>query len=53
MTTAIVLSGGGSRGDFQLGAITALYEAGIRPDIICATSVGALNALMLTQGESG
>lgn len=53
MTTAIVLSGGGSRGDFQLGALTALYEAGIRPDIICGTSVGALNALMLTQGESG
>ncbi len=53
MATAIVLSGGGSRGDFQLGALTALYEAGIRPDIICGTSVGALNALMLTQGESG
>ncbi len=53
MSTAIVLSGGGSRGDFQLGALTALYEAGIRPDIICGTSVGALNALMLTQGDSG
>ena len=53
MTTAIVLSGGGSRGDFQLGALTALYEAGVRPDIVCATSVGALNALMLTQGEGG
>lgn len=53
MATAIVLSGGGSRGDFQLGALTALYEAGVRPDIICGTSVGALNALMLTQGESG
>jgi len=53
MTSAIVLSGGGSRGDFQLGALTALYEAGVRPDIVCATSVGSLNALMLTQGESG
>lgn len=50
---AFVLSGGGSKGDFQLGALTALYEAGIRPDIICGTSIGALNALMLTQGESG
>jgi NTE family protein len=53
MTTAIVLSGGGSRGDFQLGALTALQEAGVRADILCSTSVGSLNALMLTQGESG
>lgn len=53
MTTAIVLSGGGARGDFQLGALTALEEMGISPDIICATSVGSLNALMLTQGAAG
>ena len=53
MSTAIVLSGGGSRGDFQLGALTALEEMGIRADIICSTSVGSLNALMLTQGDQG
>jgi predicted acylesterase/phospholipase RssA len=53
MTTAIVMSGGGARGDFQLGALTALEESGIVPDIVCGTSVGALNALMLTQGPSG
>lgn len=53
MTTAIVLSGGGARGDFQLGALTALEEMGISPDIICSTSVGSLNALMLTQGARG
>lgn len=53
MPTAFVLSGGGARGDFQLGAITALHEMGHIPDIICATSVGALNALMLTQGPGG
>lgn len=53
MKTAIVLSGGGARGDFQLGALTALEEMGIRPDIVCGTSVGALNALMLTQGDGG
>ena len=50
---AFVLSGGGAKGDFQLGALAALYEAGIRPDIICGSSVGALNGLMLAQGESG
>ncbi len=53
MTTAFVLSGGGARGDFQLGALTALEEMGIVPDIICSTSVGSLNALMLTQGAGG
>lgn len=53
MTTAFVLSGGGSRGDFQLGAIMALHERGIRPDIITSTSVGSLNAIMLCQGDEG
>jgi len=50
---AFVLSGGGSKGDFQVGALTALQEAGIHPDIVCGTSVGALNALMLAQGDNG
>jgi predicted acylesterase/phospholipase RssA len=53
MKTAVVLSGGGARGDFQLGALCALEEKGIRPDIVCSTSVGSLNALMLTQGARG
>jgi len=53
MTIAFVMSGGGSRGDFQLGALTALTEAGKLPDIVCSASVGSLNALMLTQGNDG
>ncbi len=42
--TAFILSGGGAKGAFQVGALRALDEAGIRPDVIYGTSVGALNA---------
>lgn len=41
---AIVLSGGGPLGALQVGALKALFEHGIRPDIVVGTSVGSLNA---------
>lgn len=41
---AIVFSGGGSLGAAQVGALQALFEAGIRPDVVVGASVGALNA---------
>lgn len=41
---AIVLSGGGSLGAAQVGALRALLEAGVRPDLLVGCSVGALNA---------
>jgi NTE family protein len=44
---AIVLSGGGPLGALQVGALRALFEHGIRPDIVTGTSVGALNAASL------
>jgi NTE family protein len=44
---AFVLSGGGNRGALQGGAIKALLERGIRPDLIVGTSVGALNGVLL------
>lgn len=43
-TTAFVLSGGGSLGAVQVGMLQALTEAGIRPDLLIGTSVGAVNA---------
>jgi NTE family protein len=43
-TTAFVLSGGASLGALQVGMLHALYERGIVPDLLVATSVGALNA---------
>jgi NTE family protein len=42
-TVAFVLSGGASLGAIQVGMLHALYERGIRPDLIVGTSAGALN----------
>lgn len=42
--TALVLGGGGSRGALQVGALRALLEAGIFPDLLVGTSIGAANA---------
>jgi NTE family protein len=41
---AFVLSGGGSLGAAQVGMLQALIEAGIKPDMLVGTSVGAVNA---------
>jgi NTE family protein len=45
--TAFVLSGGGSLGAIQVGMLQALTEAGIRPDLLIGTSVGAVNAAFM------
>src|SRR3954471_2910939 len=46
--TAIVLSGGGARGAYEVGALSvllpALEERGERPSIVVGTSVGAFSA---------
>lgn len=47
MTTAFVLSGGASLGAVQVGMARALYDEGIRPDLIIGTSVGAVNGAWL------
>lgn len=44
---AFALSGGGSRGALQVGALYALLEAGIQPDMVIGASVGAVNATFL------
>lgn len=49
---AVVLSGGGARGAYQIGALKALRQRGIVPDIYCGTSVGAFNAAMLASGKT-
>jgi NTE family protein len=53
MTTAFVLSGGGSLGAVQVGMLTALHEAGIQPDLLVGTSVGAVNAAYLAGAGRG
>jgi NTE family protein len=39
-----VLAGGACLGAMQSGMLRALYERGIRPDLLAGTSAGALNA---------
>ena len=40
--TALVLSGGGAKGLAHVGVIAALEAAGVRPDLIVGTSMGAM-----------
>jgi NTE family protein len=44
MTTAFVLSGGGSLGAVQVGMLQAITARGVEPDLLVGTSVGALDA---------
>ena len=52
MTTAFVLGGGGKWGAVEVGMLRALDEAGIRPDMVLGTSVGAFNGSVIA-GDSG
>lgn len=49
--TALVLGGGGAKGAYEVGAITALDELGIKAGSVFGTSVGALHAAMYAQGS--
>ena len=48
--TALVLSGGGSRGAYQAGVWQALREMGIPIHMVTGTSVGAINGAAIAQG---
>lgn len=41
---AVVLSGGGNLGAFQVGVVDAMASRGLQPDLLVGTSVGAINA---------
>jgi NTE family protein len=43
----LVLQGGGALGFYQAGVYQALHEAGIEPDWIIGTSIGAINASLI------
>lgn len=51
MTTAFVLSGGANLGAAQVGMLTAVAEAGVWPDLVVGTSVGALNGAWVAAGS--
>jgi len=44
---AFVLGGGGVLGAAEAGMALALLESGVRPDLVCGTSVGAINGAAL------
>ena len=49
---ALVLSGGGAKGAFQVGVLDALInDRGVRPDIAVGTSTGAIQALGVAQND--
>ena len=48
-TLALVLSGGGPRGAMQVGALRALMDEEIVPDLIVGTSIGAINGAFLAR----
>ena len=50
--TAFVLGGGGLLGAGEVGMLRALLEAGIVPDLVVGTSVGAVNGAFLAAGPT-
>jgi len=47
----LVLGSGAARGWAHVGVVRALERAGIRPDLVCGTSVGALVGAAYASGE--
>jgi NTE family protein len=51
--TVLVLQGGGALGAYQVGVVQALLEAGIEPDWVIGTSIGAINAALIAGSTPG
>jgi NTE family protein len=47
----LVLQGGGALGAYQVGVYQALHEAGIEPDWVIGTSIGAINASLIAGND--
>ena len=45
--TVLVLQGGGALGAYQVGVYQALHEAGIEPQWVIGTSIGAINGAII------
>jgi NTE family protein len=44
----LVMQGGGALGAYQVGVYQALHEAGIEPDWVIGTSIGAINGALIS-----
>ena len=49
----LVFQGGGALGAYQGGVYQALHEAGIEPDWVVGTSIGAINGAIIAGNEVG
>lgn len=49
----LVLQGGGALGAYQTGVYQALHAAGIEPDWVVGTSIGAINASLIAGNAAG
>jgi NTE family protein len=49
----LVLQGGGALGAYQVGVYQALHEAGIEPDWVIGTSIGAINGALIAGNPVG
>ena len=47
----LVLQGGGALGAYQVGVYQALHEAGVEPDWVIGTSIGAINGALIAGNE--
>src|SRR5947207_1530264 len=47
-----VLQGGGALGAYQIGVYQALHEAGVEPDWVIGTSIGAVNGAIIAGNET-
>jgi len=47
----LVLQGGGALGAYQVGVYEALHDAGIEPDWVIGTSIGAINAALIAGSD--
>ncbi len=47
----LVLSGGGAKGAYEAGVVKALIDAQIKFDVVCGTSVGGLNAVLIASNQ--
>ena len=50
MKRALVLSGGGAKGSYQVGVYKAIKKLGIKIDIITGTSIGSINGALFVSG---
>jgi NTE family protein len=53
VSTAFVLGGGGLLGAHEVGMLRALADAGIRPDLVVGTSIGAVNGVVVAADPEG